>query len=156
MLEHNLIQAVNEPTRVQGFSSNILDLLFVNHDFSECVVSVDEHLSDHKLVNVSLPILTPVVSKRTEKHCFKNFAKADDASIIDYTETYLGDFTDTDNDVFTLWSMFVKMCRHCINTFVPNKTKTVNKQTPWMTRNILQLKRKLKKAKRRVTHPNLL
>lgn len=62
-------------------------------------------------------------------------------------ETCLTAFSDYDNDV--LRAKFLIMCQYCIGTFALNKTKKVSKQTPWMTRNILQLKRKIKRNKKR-------
>lgn len=71
-------------------------------------------------------------------------------------KTCLTAFSDCDNDVFTLWAKFLRMCRYCIDTFVPNKARKVSKQTPWMTRNILQLKRKIKRSKRTLAQPQII
>ena len=49
----DLSQAVNIPTRVQGDSSSILDLVLYSRSLSEVQVSVEDGLSDHKLVSFS-------------------------------------------------------------------------------------------------------
>lgn len=146
MLTHDLIQVVNEPTRVQGSSCSILDVHFLNRTFSEHTVSIEDGLSDHCLVALSLPIVKTTVPKIANTKSFKDYTRADDTSIVECLETCLTHFADSGSDVCSLWTVFTTMCRHCIDTFIPAKTKKVNKSTPWMTRAIVQQKRKIKRA----------
>lgn len=146
MLTHDLVQIVREPTRVQGTSKSVLDLVFLPRQLSECTVQVVEGISDHLLVSVCLHIVAPMKSNNSVKRSFKDYSRADDASIIEHLETCLTDFTDT--DVISLWCRFKDICNFCTDTFVPTKHKLVNRQTPWMTREIIHLKRKIKRLKK--------
>lgn len=49
----------------------------------------------------------------------------------------------------TLFGAASKMCHYCIDMFVPSKQKLVRRQTPWMTCEIIHLKRKIKRLKKR-------
>lgn len=149
MLTHDLIQLVKQPTRVQGQSSSILDLVFVNRDFSEHSVLIEQGLSDHSLVSVSIPLLKFVCYKKPSVQTFKDYSRANDACVIEHMEAALVDFSNEDNDACALWDRFLEICRYCITNFVPNKRKKTNKRTPWMTRSIIHLKRKIKKLKKR-------
>lgn len=52
----DLEQLVLSPTRIQGESESILDLTFVSHELSNSSeVSIEEGLSDHKSVLLTLP-----------------------------------------------------------------------------------------------------
>lgn len=44
------------------------------------------------------------------------------------------------------------MCLYCTDKFVQSKRKLVRKQTPWMTREIIHLKRRIKRLKKRHMH----
>lgn len=149
MLTHDLIQVVNEPTRVQGSSCSVLDVVFLNRAFSEHTVSIEDGLSDHFLVAVSVPIVKIAVRKIPKTISIKDYSRADDARIVDYMETCLTRFADSGSEVSALWAAFTTMCKHCIDTFIPTKSKKVNKSTPWMTRAIIQLKRKIKRIKKK-------
>ncbi|XP_049269224.1 uncharacterized protein LOC125757630 [Rhipicephalus sanguineus] len=116
MLTHDLIQVVNEPTRVQGSSCSVLDI---------------------------------AVRKIPKTISIKDYSRADDARIVDYMEACLTRFADSGSEVSALWATFTTMCKHCIDTFIPTKSKKVNKSTPWMTRAIIQLKRKIKRIKKK-------
>lgn len=119
---------------------------FFRKFFSNFTVSVEQGLSDHHLVSVSLSLNSH--SKQTKSFLLvKDYSRADDAIILEYMDSCLFDFND--NDVDVLWCQFRDMCLRCLYSFVPNKRKRVHKQTPWMTRNLIQLKRKHKRLKRR-------
>lgn len=151
MLTHNLSQIVQEPTRVQGYSKSVLDLVFVPRELPEYTVEVAEGISDHLLVNVCLCIGACTQSDNPVKfRSFKDYSRADDASIIEHLETCFIDFND--DDLNTLWDRFKDMCNFCIDKFVPSKRKLIRRQTPWMTREIIHLKRKIKRLKKRRLH----
>lgn len=50
-------------------------------------------------------------------------------------------------DVELLWSKFKSICKFCIDNFIPNKTKRTQRANPWITRPIIELKRKIKRRK---------
>lgn len=149
MLAHDLIQLVKQPTRVQGQSSSVLDLVFVNRDFSEHTVLVEQGLSDHSLVSISIPLVKSFYYRKPYVQTVKDYSRANDARVIEHMEAAFVDFNDGVNDACTLWDRFLKVCRYCINNFIPNKRKKTNKRTPWMTRSIIHLKRKIKRLKKR-------
>lgn len=150
MLRYNLKQVVCEPTRVQGTCSSILDLVFLSQDFSECFVCVEEGLSDHRLVSISLPVVQ-MAQSYSSVLSYKDYSHADDVSIIEHMENCLVDCTMT--DACSLWNRFKVMCHYCINRFIPTKNKKVRKHTPWMTRDVIHIKRKVKRLKKKHGNP---
>lgn len=147
MLTHDLIQLVKEPTRVNATSSSVLDLVFVHRDFRESTVTVEKGLSDHHLVCTSLPLGRSVSTDKCSSRSFKDYSQANDECIIEHLESSLDDFDG--DDVCALWNKFKEMCQHCVQNFVPNKRKRVYKHTPWVTRKIIHLKRRIKRLKKR-------
>lgn len=143
MLAHDLIQLVKEPTRVKGASSSVLDLAFVHRDFTESTVTVEHGLSDHYLVCISLPLRKSVSTSKNSLRSFKDYSQANDELIIEHLESCLAEFDG--NDVCALWYRFKEICHYCLQNFVPNKRKRVHKHTPWITRKIIHLKRKIKR-----------
>lgn len=148
MLTHDLVQVVKQPTREQGSSHAILDLVFLSRDFYEYTVLIEKGLSDHHLVSVTIPLINCVTPKRATLRSFKDYSRSNDASIVEYMESCYTDFIDHEGDVHALWSRCTEMYHHCINTFVPTKCKKIAKNTPWITRTIIHLKRKLKRLKK--------
>lgn len=146
MLTLNLQQVVNQPTRVQGSSSSILDLVFVSRSLDNFVVTVQHGLSDHKMVSFSCLIDVVDCITVAETVSVKDYSRARDESILDYLELCLDKFTGS--DTCELWSEFKKICTYCLDYFIPNRIKKTSKQNPWLTREILHLKRKIKRLKR--------
>lgn len=147
MLEHDISQVVNQPTRVHGSCSSVLDLVFLPQCILDYTVHIEHGLSDHKLVNISMPISCRKVRKETHVHVYKDYSNADDASGIDHIEACL---TDVDSgDVGVLWDRFNSMCGYCLDKFVTNKLKKVHKGRPWMTREIIHWKCKVKRIKKK-------
>lgn len=147
MLTHDLVQLVKEPTRIKGTSSSILDLVFVHRDFTESTVVVEQGLSDHHLVCTSLQLGRSVSTDKYSLRSFKNYSQANDECIIGHLESCLADFDG--NDVCALWDRFKEMCHYCLQNFVPTKRKRVHKHTPWITRKIIHLKRRIKRFNKR-------
>lgn len=146
MLSHDLVQLVKEPTREQGKSSSILDLVFLPRSFHDFSLSIEEGLSDHYLVNMEINIDSPADRSQQDVRCFKDFSRSNDASVIEHLETCVLSFDNPDACV--LWDQFKAICHFCIDKFVPTKPKKVHKNTPWMTREIIQMKRKIKRLKK--------
>lgn len=103
MLTDDIEQLMHKPTRVQGDSRSVLDLVFFPRGFVEHAVSVEKDLSDHRHVSVSTPFVPSQINKKSEIRTLKNYASANDACIIDYLETRLQEFSDSDSDVCLLW-----------------------------------------------------
>lgn len=146
MFTHNLCQVVREPTREFRMSNSVLDLAFVPHVFHDCNVSVAPGLSDHHLVSVFIPIKPLAKTKTCKAHRIMDFTRADDASVIEHLETCIVEFDGT--DACALWNQFKKMCHYCLINFIPVKYKNIRKQTPWMTRSIIHLRRRIKRLKK--------
>lgn len=154
MLTHNLTQLVHEPTHYQGASKSVLDLVFIPRDFRTSTVVIDQGLSDHYLVSVSIPLVPLSQTMNPSFHHVKDYTRAHDVRIIDHLENSLVDFVDT--DVCRLWDQFKRICFYCIENFIPSKRKKVHKHTPWMTRGIIHLKRKAKRLKKKHADPKLI
>lgn len=150
----DLDQLVHEPTRLQGSSQSILDLVLVSHDFSEnSTTDVCDGISDHKMVVVSLPLsMTYRNSKRTVP--VYDFLNADDVSILDHLELSLDSFrqlSETQNVCINdLWNLFKKIIEDCIAKYVPTKHKKINKKKPWITREIIHIGRKISRLRKNI------
>lgn len=139
---NDLTQVVQESTPKTGTVQSILDLVFLDGRFENYQVAVQDGISDHQLVFVQIKTNVPAA---TVKECIvhvPNFAKADDTSIIDYLSFNL-DSLSSDDDVNELWARFKTIILHCVNSFVPLRKKRRNKRNPWITREIVRLKRKI-------------
>lgn len=146
MLRHDLQQVVRQPTRVHGCTSSLLDLIFVSRSISDYHVSIEQGISDHDLVYCSFPVHI-VCKKPVAKVCYvKDFSRAKDESVLDYLDFCLSSFRGSNAD--ELWNKFKTLCTHCLENFVPNKIIKSRKASPWITREVLQLKRKVKRLKR--------
>lgn len=54
MIKYDLTRVVSEPTRIQGQSQAILNLLFLSQDTFRNRTDVTDRISDHKLVLAAL------------------------------------------------------------------------------------------------------
>lgn len=147
MFSHDMLQIVTDPTRVDVTSSSVLDLIFISRSIEHYAASVDPGLSDHKMVFFSCNLGTMRPSPVSKKECVKDFSRARDESVLDYLDLCLSDFNGT--NVTELWNRFKEICAHCLRTFIPNKVKKTAKLTPWVTRDVIHLKRKVKRMRRR-------
>lgn len=148
MLTHDVVQLIRPPTREQSSPSAILDLAFLSRDFYKYTVLIESGLSDHHLVNVTIPLFNAVAHKRTTTRSFKDYSTSDDVSILGYMQSCYADFIENEGDVDALRNRLSKICHHCINTFVPTKFKKIAINRPYITRKIILLKRKLKRLKK--------
>lgn len=148
MLSHDMHQIVTQPTRVHGSSNSILDLVFVSRIIDNFTVNVIQGISDHFIVDFSCTVQNLQSPRPRAKPIFvKNFSRAQDESVLDHLDLCLSRFHGS--DAAELWDKFKNMCLYCLDNFIPNKVKRVRKTTPWITREILHMKRKLKRLKRR-------
>ncbi|XP_042147393.1 uncharacterized protein LOC120836788, partial [Ixodes scapularis] len=147
--KYDLLQVVEDFTRIQGNSASILDLVFVSGTISsESRCEVIPGISDHKAVLLSLEDVS--VNRKTKSKCYPNFSRADDVSIIDMLSFNLDDFVNSTGDVNDLWNLFKVIVSECTDRFVPVIVKKQNKKNPWISRNALQLKRQLKRLKKKI------
>lgn len=154
MFSHNLVQIVQQPTRVCGNSSSLLDLVFLPRSFEKYHVSVEHGFSDHKIVFASISLHYKNAKSCPALKKVKDFAKANDTAITEYLENTWPNFND--HDVEVLWNKFKNMCLFCLRNFVPDKVKKTAKYTPWISRSIIHLKRKAKRLRKKRTAPQQL
>lgn len=127
----NLDQLVCKPTRVQGSSQSLLDLVLISNELSDdSDVDVCDGISDHKMVVASSP-LTMRNHDLTTSIPVYDFMNADDVSILDHLELSLDLFcslSETKNVCMNdLWNSFKTIIFKCITKYVPTKNKK-NKQ----------------------------
>lgn len=138
----NLQQVVNAPTR----GGNILDLLFLSDIFNEGVVEIEKGISDHQLISFTASMGVSNVRLPREKTEVRDYHKADDESIIDYLDLHLN---IVDSDVELSWQRLRDTIAHCIEKFIPLKSVKKPLSNPWLSRDIIQARRKLKRMKKK-------
>lgn len=126
MLRFNLHQVVNQPTRVQGETSNILDLIFLSNHFpaDETKIEVMDGISDHKLTLCTVPFRDKIEPTNI-KITYPDFKYADDNSILNYLIIKFPSFEELSNDSSTtieiLWSQLKEIMHHCIPLYLYNR-----------------------------------
>lgn len=147
---HNLTQIVKEYTRITDQSQSTLDLVFITENISDYEISIVEGISDHKMILFTIPLPRQGHCRVARPLIVKDFTRADDTSIIDYLETSLEtlDQLSITSTVDDLWNFFKTTTSFCINSFVPNKTKKTYRTNPWITREIIHLKRQIKRHRK--------
>lgn len=142
VLNMNLHQVVHAPTR----GSNILDLLFVSDIFSKGVVEIENGISDHQLNSFMVSMSESHVRLPHEKTEVRDYHKADDESIIDYLDLHLN---IVDRDVELSWQAFTGTITYCTDKFIPLKSIKKPLSNLWLSRDIIQTRRRLKKMKKK-------
>lgn len=142
----DLLQIVDKPTRVQRTVGSILDLFFVSGAIqNQITCDVTNGISDHKAVLLCLSNVCFYRQNITPS--FPNFSRADDESIIDMLDFYFDDFKNSTCPVNDLWLSFKDIVSECTQRFVPNIVKKSVQRSPWISREALRLKRRLKRLK---------
>lgn len=147
MLACDLTQVVLECTPVKDKCQSTLDLVFVGTNFDNCTVSVEEGMSDHKLVYFCCELFRRSHKKSAPTSMVKHFSRADDESVLDILDLSFSDFNDS--DVVSLWNKSKDMCNYCLERFISNRTVRARRTTPWITRSIIHIKRKLKRLNKK-------
>lgn len=137
MLAYDLIQMTDEAAHIHGSSSSVSDLGLVKCDIKEYSLRI-EQISDHYIVDVSFPVLSLKKCHSSLAKYFKDYSRGNDACIVECIKNCLSDFGNTDACI--LRDCFQYMCHYCIDNILPNKWMYVNKQTTWMTRDIIHQK----------------
>lgn len=155
MLSHDMHQIVTQPTRVSGSSSSMLDLVFLSRIIENVTVNVSSGISDHLIVEFSCVFENIRYPGPRPKSVFvKNFSMAQDESVLDHLDLSLSWFCGS--DAVELWDKFKNICLYCLDNFIPNKIRHVRKTTPWITREILHIKRKIKRLRRGAADRNTI
>lgn len=134
---------------MQGTSSSILDLIFLSDHFLNEKVSVNifDGLSDHNIVVCTLSYPARFRQSGSTKRVYA-FNKADDAAIMTYlAHEYLyfhNLCTEGSADIDEIWLQLKNHVLRCVRQFVPLIKKTTRKYNPWITREVLHLKRRIK------------
>lgn len=126
MLDHNLTQVVQQPTRINTSSCSLLDLVFIPRTITECNVSVEPGISDHEMAHVSFSVRNRSVKSAHAHVTVKDFLRSDDASVVNYLEQHFPDFHS--DDVTLLWDKFKQLCSYCMERFIPSKEKKFRKR----------------------------
>lgn len=142
----SLTQLVSDATRIS--SSSLLDLVFASGSLPDCSVSVRDGISDHQLIVLECPITSLRSYVKPSDTLVRDYTHADDEGVIGYMESLFPSFIEL-NDVNELWSKFKDIVIHCENTYVPLKKKRINREYPWMDRNLIHMKRKIKRVRKR-------
>lgn len=155
MLNFNLHQIVSCPTRVQGTASSVLDLILISSHLSHVDTQVDvvEGISDHRVPVCRLIFDHRLHLQSTVNHV-PDFSKADDASVLTYLAHEFYEFVELNCDPATtvndLWLRFKHIVLHCMNEFIPLRRTRPQRHNPWITREILHAKRKVKRLRKAV------
>lgn len=86
---HNLRQIVNGYIRVTPESRSFLDLVFLSSRIEDYSLSIQEGISDHKMISVNILTLSSKPSDdlgSKKRLLVKNYERAEDTSILDYLE----------------------------------------------------------------------
>lgn len=148
LLAFNLTQTVLLPTRVTSSTSSILDLVLCSSTITDITTEICEGISDHKLVYFTSLLPRQSNPPQYKPITIKQYTSADDVNITNYLEEAILLFDDSD-DVNTLWTKFKAHCHFCIQHFIPDKVKKVGRTNPWINREIIHVKRKLKRLRKR-------
>lgn len=155
MLNFNLHQVVSCPTRVQGTATSILDLTLISSHLSLINAQVDvvEGISDHRVPICGLTLDHSLHFQSIVTHV-PNFSKADDASVLTCLAHESYEFMELNCDPVTtvndLWLRFKHIVYYCMNYFIPLRLTRPQRNNPWITREILHAKRKVKRLQKAV------
>lgn len=146
MMACDLEQVVQDVTRLSGDGGTILDLVFISKATFQYEVSVEEGISDHKLIFISCSVNKCSNTAKPKAKVVNDFARADDQAILDELRAFAHNMSN-ENPV-SLWLEFKKIVLECIRMYVPCRRIETNRASPWVDRNIIHLKRRLKRAKK--------
>lgn len=147
MFALNFEQLVNENTR----ESSVLDLLFISESFKGGRVVIEPGISDHKMISFSWKKPTVKNKMSLKSSVIKDYKRADDVAIIDYLDEHLGSLGES---VEGAWEQFSNAVLYCIENFVPTRKIYKRRLNPWINRDIVHTKRKLKRLRKKHRGPN--
>lgn len=124
----------------------ILNLLFISETFSSGTVHVEPGISDHNLIYFCWTRYTKMQKDKVPPATVKDYNRADDTAVIDYLEEHLVVST---NSVESLWQQFYCVVKFCIQHFIPSKRLQKHHTNPWISRQIIQTKGKIKHLRKK-------
>lgn len=122
-------------------TATLLDLLFDDNLIPNYSLGVLDGLNDCKL-----PFLVGLFTKCCRNSNIKNgkdFRNASHINVLDFLEMNYDHFGEL-SSVDTLWHVFKKLCFESISRFVPEKTIRPKRDNSRVTREIINLKRRLR------------
>lgn len=155
MLRFNLSQIVHKPTRIQGHCSSILDLVLLGDYFPSQHTRFEtlDGISDDMLIFCTVPF-HDVQSTLKSRITYPDFSSADHSSILNHLNIELDAFRDLSAtpsiDIDSLWRKFKAIIHQCMKNHVPTRTKKTKQNNPWITRDIIHAKRKVKRLRKRL------
>ena len=140
---YNLKQMVIGPTRKR----NILDLVFVNSEQIVRNVSVEDGISDHKIVFAEIDLCSSKCEPKSLEILL--YQKINKNGAVNFLETSFQSFyaSSCSGSVDDLWNDFVQIVTHLVNTYIPKKSIFINTSRPsWFNGELRNLERRMKKA----------
>ena len=138
-----LEQIITEATRMTSLGKgNILDLLATSHPHIVHRLSVEEGISDHKIISavlkvnasrVTKPPRTLYLFKRANFLAFKEFVQAESHAYVSFIQIHSVDES---------WSEFLRILREGTNRFVPTKLARDREEPRWVKAKLRSLQRK--------------
>lgn len=142
LLTFNLDQIVT----VYTCGNAILDLLFISEKFSSGTVQVELGILDHNLIYFCWTRYTEMQKDKIPPATVKDYNRVDDTAVIDYLEEQLVVST---NSVVILWQQFYSAVKFFIQHFIPSKRLQKHRTNPWISRQIIQTKGKIKRLRKK-------
>lgn len=139
---------VTDKTRITSTSSSLLDLVLISSTLEGSSVSIENGISDHKALILTCPISTTRKYKKPQPTYFKDYTRANDPAGLGFLECQFHTFSELTN-VQELWTRFRNIVKYCEETYIPNKKKRTSREYPWITREIIQLKIKIKRRRKK-------
>jgi hypothetical protein len=134
--EHGFTQLVQEPTRKQGETENILDLVLTNNDKIISNVQILPGISDHDMVFFYVNL---ACSKKRRIKCKIYMRKKADTTRI---QEELQDLVNTFNErmihesVEAKWNMSQEKITEIMDTCIPHKFASTRHNLPWFGRTL--------------------
>lgn len=139
LINYQLSQLINEPTRITSDTRTIIDWFITNN--SECITTFGVYplsISDHNLIYAVRKIGLPKGRPRyIECRNFKNF---DQASFLFDLKTVQWPIIEQFNDVNIVWDAWKNVFLDIVNKHAPCRSFRVrNKPSPWLTSELKKL-----------------
>ena len=144
--EHDLKQLVESPTRRQGNTQNILDLVSTNNARIVSGIEVVPGISDHEMVLFSVKISCR--KKRNVKRKVYIKRKANCSRIkeilIEFSDSFMENLREFSVD--EMWDTFERSIRSIMDACIPHKMTSSRYNLPWFNRSL----RRQSRAKQRL------
>ena len=140
--EENIIQLVQFPTHCKG---NTLDLVLTNCPDKVILIEDGGTLgkSDHCIINMELQIK---VCKVSSNHKRPNWSKADTIGIKKFLAGIIWQQVFQEKNLEECWQSFKQIIHEAVEKYVPLSTSKPRNQPKWLSREIIRLVRRKKRA----------